>query len=149
MIFQQPELEYRKRISTSLSQGKLADTTRKLDEASAGQALLIQEEMVDTRKGLYESSTGKTLYPRFLEKETPKQLGDALAEKDSMAVEQLRADYNRVEAGMQKAIKDMEKMKIPLGRRIALSFGGKKAHSVSVRVLPSCQHMVTGGHSVN
>lgn len=149
MIFQQPELEYRKRISTSLSQGKLADTTRKLDEASAGQALLIQEEVVDARKGLSETSARKTFYPRFLEKETPapgnrQLLGDALAEKNSKAVEQLRADYNRVETGMQKAKKDMEKMKIPLGRRIALSFGGKTAHSCKIELSLVSQELCDG-----
>ncbi|KAI6132359.1 P-loop containing nucleoside triphosphate hydrolase protein [Pisolithus croceorrhizus] len=109
------------------------DTTGKLGEASAGQTLLIQEEIVDAQKKLNETSAGKALYSQLQrvlveQKETLKRLAGALAEKDPKVAEQLRAEYNTAEAEMQRAMKDMEQMKIPFGRRIALFFGGKKTH---------------------
>ncbi|KIK13257.1 hypothetical protein PISMIDRAFT_688882 [Pisolithus microcarpus 441] len=115
------------------------DVKRRLVEASEGRALLIQEEMVDAHKELKETSAGKALYSRFRkvlleQKETLKQLADALAEKDPKAVEQLRAEYRRTEAEMQKAIQDMEKMRIPLGRRIALLFARTKTRSRKIEL---------------
>ncbi|KAI6104197.1 P-loop containing nucleoside triphosphate hydrolase protein [Pisolithus sp. B1] len=114
-----------------------ADATGKLDEASVGQTLLIQEEMVNARKKLHETSAGKALYLRFQgalqeHQETLKQLTDALAERDLSVVEQLQVEYDRTKTEMQKVIEDMERMKITLGRRIALFFGGKKIHSCAI-----------------
>ncbi|KAI6096354.1 P-loop containing nucleoside triphosphate hydrolase protein, partial [Pisolithus croceorrhizus] len=139
---------------TSLAQRQSMDATGELDEASTGKALLIQEEMVKAQRKLNETSVGRALYCRFQmvlseQKKTLKQLLDALAEKDPNAVEQLQAEYNRAEAEMQKVMKDMEGMKIPLRRRIALFFSGKKTYSVRVRIVTYCWHMMTGGyHSV-
>ncbi|KAI6142853.1 P-loop containing nucleoside triphosphate hydrolase protein [Pisolithus tinctorius] len=120
---------------TPVVQGE-GDAARKLDE---GSILLIQEEMVDAEKKLNETSAGKALYSRFRrvlleQKEALKQLADALAEQDPNTVEQLRAEYSRTETEMQKAIEDMEKMKIPLGRRIALFFGRNRARSRKIEL---------------
>ncbi|KAI6006313.1 P-loop containing nucleoside triphosphate hydrolase protein [Pisolithus orientalis] len=117
----------------------LVDATRKSDEANAGQALLIQEEMVDAEKKLNETSAGKALYSRFQrvlleQKETLKQLANGLAEKDPKVAENLRAEYGKLEAEIQKAIEDTERMKIPFGRRIALFFGRKKTHSRKIEL---------------
>ncbi|KAI6127878.1 kinase-like domain-containing protein [Pisolithus croceorrhizus] len=142
------------RTRAPLAQGQSIDTTWELDETSAGKALLIQEEMVEAQKQLNETSVGRALYSRFQmvlleQKETLKQLSEALAEKDPSAIEQLRAEYNRTEAEMQKVLNDMDRMKIPFRRRIALFFGGKKTHSVSVGTASCCRYMMTGGrHSV-
>ncbi|KAI6132357.1 kinase-like domain-containing protein, partial [Pisolithus croceorrhizus] len=139
---------------TSSAQGQSVDTTWKLDEASAGKALLIQEEMVEAHRQLNETSVGRALYSRFQivlleQKETLKRLSEALAEKDPKAVEQLRAEYDRTEAEMQKVLKDMDGMKIPFRRRIALFFGGKRTHAVSVDITSCRQCMViVGSHSV-
>lgn len=132
-----------------MAQGQSIDTTWELDETSAGKALLIQEEMVEAQKQLNETSVGRALYSRFQmvlleQKETLKQLSEALAEKDPSAIEQLRAEYNRTEAEMQKVLNDMDRMKIPFRRRIALFFGGKKTHSVSVGTAScQCSHLST------
>ncbi|KAI6045342.1 kinase-like domain-containing protein [Pisolithus marmoratus] len=124
---------------TPLVRGDSTDVTRELNEASAGNTLLIQEEMVDAEKKLNETSAGRALYSQLKkvlleQKEMLKELGDALAEKNPNAVAQLRAEYDRTEAEIQKVIKDMESMKIPLGRRIALFFGGKKTHSRKIEL---------------
>ncbi|KAI6045344.1 P-loop containing nucleoside triphosphate hydrolase protein, partial [Pisolithus marmoratus] len=128
---------------TPLVQGQSVD-------ASVANALLIQEEMVVAEKELNETSAGKTLYSRLRQalleqKHALKDLGDALAEKDPNAREQLRAERKKAEAEMQKLIEDVERMKIPFGRRIALFFGGKKTHSVRVCVVSHCQHVMTSG----
>ncbi|KAI6010120.1 P-loop containing nucleoside triphosphate hydrolase protein [Pisolithus marmoratus] len=117
---------------TSLAQGQSVS-------ASAGNALLIQEEMVVAQKELNETSAGKALYSRFRrvlveQKGMLKDLADALAEKDPNAREQLRAERKKAEAEMQKIVEDMERMKIPLGRRIASFFGGKKTRSRKVEL---------------
>ncbi|KAI6006318.1 P-loop containing nucleoside triphosphate hydrolase protein [Pisolithus orientalis] len=124
---------------TPVVQGEV-DTARKLDE---GSVLLIQEEMVDAEKKFNETSAGKALYSRFRsvlleQKEALKQLANALAEQDPNTVEQLRAENSRTETEMQKAIEDMEKMKIPLGRRIALFFGRNRArsHKIELNFVP-------------
>ncbi|KAI6013831.1 P-loop containing nucleoside triphosphate hydrolase protein [Pisolithus marmoratus] len=124
---------------TPLVRGDSTDVTKELFEASARNTLLIQEEMVDAEKKLNETSAGRALYSQFKkvlleQKETLKNLADAVAEKDPSAREQLRQEHKQAEAEMQKIIEDMERMKIPLGRRIALFFGGKKTHSRKIEL---------------
>ncbi|KAI6010122.1 P-loop containing nucleoside triphosphate hydrolase protein [Pisolithus marmoratus] len=124
---------------TPLVQGDSADVIRELNEASARNTLLIQEEMVDAEKKLNEASAGRALYSQLKkvlleQKEMLKELGDALAEKNPNAVAQLGAEYDRTEAEMQKVIQDMESMKIPLGRRVALFFGGKKTQARKIEL---------------
>ncbi|KAI6006316.1 P-loop containing nucleoside triphosphate hydrolase protein [Pisolithus orientalis] len=120
---------------TPLVQGNIA-AARKLDEASTGNVLLIQEEMVDAEKKLNETSAGRALYSRFRQllreqQKILKQLADALVEKDPSGAEQLRAEYGEIEAAMLKTEDEMERMKIPLARRIALFFG-KRTRSRTV-----------------
>ncbi|KAI5987894.1 hypothetical protein EDD15DRAFT_2173065, partial [Pisolithus albus] len=126
-----------------------ACTSRKLDEASTGRPFLIQEEMVDARKKFNETSAGKALYSRLqrtaLEyQETLAQLEDAIVEKDPAAATQLRAEHDKTKAELEKVIKDIEGMKIPLWRRFALLFVRKKPRSVSVCIVCHCQHIMTG-----
>ncbi|KAI5987893.1 P-loop containing nucleoside triphosphate hydrolase protein [Pisolithus albus] len=122
-----------------LIQGEMVDGRRKIEGGSARQVLLIQEEMVDAWKELNETSAGQALYSRFQEvlleyKKTLKKLADALAEKDPSTVEQLRADYCKVEAQMQKVMKDREGMKISLRRRIASFLFGRKTRSRKIEL---------------
>ncbi|KAI6045348.1 P-loop containing nucleoside triphosphate hydrolase protein [Pisolithus marmoratus] len=110
-----------------------------LGKASAGHALLIQEEMVDAQKTLNETSAGRMFYPQLQnvlsgQKGMLKDLADALAEKDLNVAEQLRAEYRKAEAERRREIEDMERMKIPLGRQIAVFFGGRKTHSRKIEL---------------
>jgi len=94
-------------------------------------ALLLQEELVDAERRLNETTAGKALYSQFQkllqeQKETIKQLSEeAKAQKDPALARELQAEYDRIEAQLQKTWDEMEKLKIPLGRRIALFFSKK------------------------
>ncbi|KAG6335336.1 hypothetical protein ID866_3747 [Astraeus odoratus] len=95
------------------------------------EALLLQEELVDAERRLNETTAGKALYSQFQkllqeQKETIKQLQEeAKAQKDPALARELQAEYDRIEAQLQKTWDEMEKLKIPLGRRIALFFSKK------------------------
>ncbi|KAI6006736.1 hypothetical protein EDC04DRAFT_2781570 [Pisolithus marmoratus] len=96
-----------------------------------GEAVLIQEELVDVERRLNETTAGKALYNQFQrllheQKETIKQLQEeAKAQRDPELVRQLEAEQRRLEAELQKAWEEMDKLKIPFLRRIALLFSKK------------------------
>ncbi|KIO01137.1 hypothetical protein M404DRAFT_743240 [Pisolithus tinctorius Marx 270] len=96
-----------------------------------GEAVLLQEELVDVERKLNETTAGKALYSQFQrllheQKETIKQLQEeAKAQKDPELVKQLEAEQRRLEAELQKTWDDMDKLKIPFFRRLALLFSKK------------------------
>ncbi|KAI6104199.1 P-loop containing nucleoside triphosphate hydrolase protein [Pisolithus sp. B1] len=149
--FWEPLLRLGARHERFLNTPKSAwDIVNGLVQPRTPSALLIQEEIVDAEKKLNETSAGQALYSRFQrvlleQKEMLKQIAVALAQKDPDAVDKLQAEYGQTEAEMQKVMRDMEGMRIPLGRRIALFFG-KKTQSVSVAIVSESQHMMTGAH---
>ncbi|KAG6330143.1 hypothetical protein ID866_8947 [Astraeus odoratus] len=95
------------------------------------EVLLLQEELVDASRHLNETTAGKALYSQFQrllyeQKETIKQLErEARAQEDPELVQQLHAEYEKVEVQLRKTWDDMEKLKIPLSRRIVLFFSKK------------------------
>lgn len=103
---------YRKWIAPPTS--RLVDATKlDLNETSAKEALysLLQRLLLEGR-------------------ETLRQLGDALARKDPKMAGYLRAEYGKVHAEVQKVVKDLEKMKVPLPKRlVAALFFREKAPS--------------------
>ncbi|KAI5998593.1 hypothetical protein EDD15DRAFT_2240274 [Pisolithus albus] len=98
------------------------------DLTGKGEALLLQEELVDMKRKLNETTAGKFLYTQIHnlwqeQKETVKQLQEeAKAEKDPELVEALEAEQQRLVAELRKTSDEMDKLKIPLFRRIALRF---------------------------
>ncbi|KAI5995156.1 P-loop containing nucleoside triphosphate hydrolase protein [Pisolithus albus] len=105
------------------------------DLTGAGEALLLQEELVDVERKLNETTAGQALYTQFQrllleQKETIKQLEDeAKAQKDPQLTKQLEEERLRLEAELQKTWNEMDKLKIPFLRRLALFFSFKKTQS--------------------
>ncbi|KAI5995158.1 P-loop containing nucleoside triphosphate hydrolase protein [Pisolithus albus] len=105
------------------------------DLTGNGEALLLQEELVDLEMKLNDTTAGKALYTQFQkllheQKETIKQLDDeAKAQKDPQLVKQLEEERRRLEAELQKTWNEMDKLKIPFLRRLALFFSFKKTQS--------------------
>lgn len=99
------------------------------------EALLLQEELVDAARKLNETTAGQALYTQFQkllheQKETIKQLQDeAKAQKDPQLTKQLEEERQRLEAELQKTWDEMDKLKIPFFRRIALFFSFKKTQA--------------------
>ncbi|KAI5980810.1 P-loop containing nucleoside triphosphate hydrolase protein [Pisolithus marmoratus] len=101
------------------------------DLMGEGGALLIQEELVDADRRLNETTAGQGLYTQFQkllheQKETIKQLQEeAKAQKDPELAKELEVQRQRVEAELRKTSDEMDKLKIPFPRRIALLFSKK------------------------
>ncbi|KAG6331974.1 hypothetical protein ID866_7116 [Astraeus odoratus] len=90
--------------------------------------LLLQEELVDFERRLNETTAGRATNSQFQrllqeQKETIKQLQEeAKAQKDPALARELQAEYDRIEAQLQKTWDEIEKEKVPLTRRIGLFF---------------------------
>ncbi|KAI6114523.1 P-loop containing nucleoside triphosphate hydrolase protein [Pisolithus sp. B1] len=114
------------------------------DLTEGGEALLLQEELVDVERKLNETAAGQALYTQFQkllheQKEAIKQLQEeAKAQKNPELMKQLEVERRRLETELQKTWNEMEKMKIPFARRIALSFFKKtQSHTINVNALVS------------
>ena len=99
-------------------------------------ALLLQEELVDAKKKLNETNAGKALYSQFeklllAQKEAMKQLSDEAKTNDPNLARELEEEYKRIEAQLQKTMEEMDKLKIPLLRRLRLLFA-RRTRSVSI-----------------
>ncbi|KAI5995154.1 P-loop containing nucleoside triphosphate hydrolase protein [Pisolithus albus] len=120
------------------------------DLTGNGEALLLQEELVDVDKRLNETTAGRALYTQYQkllheQKETIQQLEDeAKAQKDSQLTKQLEEERLRLEAELQKTWNEMDKLKIPFLRRLALFFSFKKTQSVSSVRLSPHRHRIHG-----
>ena len=111
---------------------------RQQEPALLGHALLLQEEMVDVGKRLNETNAGKALF-RDLQGLLTKQNKTIKSLEEQMDGGSTDADVQRemeaLRSQFENIMKEVESMKIPLGRRIALFFGnalGKKAQAVSI-----------------
>ncbi|KAL4068472.1 P-loop containing nucleoside triphosphate hydrolase protein [Scleroderma yunnanense] len=132
-IFWQPLIEEGARHEKfSNTQQSAWDIIRGLGEDK--ETLLLQEELVDAERRLNETTAGKALYTQFqkllqAQRETVKQLSqDARAQKDPDLARELQAKYEKIEAQLRETMEDIESLRIPLGRRIALFFA-KKPHA--------------------
>ncbi|KAG6327552.1 hypothetical protein ID866_11536, partial [Astraeus odoratus] len=99
--------------------------------------LLLQEELVDASMQLSETTAGKVFCSKFERilyehRETIKQLErEARAQEDPELVQELHAEYKKIEVQLRKTWKEIEKWDIPFGLRIALFFS-QKTRSVSI-----------------
>ncbi|KAI6038331.1 P-loop containing nucleoside triphosphate hydrolase protein [Pisolithus marmoratus] len=107
------------------------------------ESVLLQEELVDAERKLNETAAGRALYTQFQrllheQKEAIKHLSEeAKAQQDPALVRELEAQYKRLETELQKTWEEMENLKIPFLRRIALLFS-KRTRSRKVELpLPS------------
>lgn len=109
------------------------------DLMGEGEAVLLQEELVDAERKLNETAAGRALYTQFQrllheQKETIKHLSEeAKAQQDPVLVRELETQYQRLEAELQRTWEEMEKLKIPFLRRIALLFS-KRTRSRKVEL---------------
>jgi len=97
---------------------------------------LLQEDMVTLGRNLNETNAGKALY-RDLQGLLDKhgRTMQSLAEKTEGAqrLEDVDADMNKLREEIETLLKEVERMKIPFGKRLALFFGkilGRKPQAV-------------------
>lgn len=87
---------------------------------------LLQNEMVDLHRNLSETEAGKTLYNTLQkllaeQKETIRKLRDeAVGAQNEQLARELTAQIEVIQKGIQETFDQVEKMKIPIGRRIYL-----------------------------
>ncbi|KAI6025263.1 hypothetical protein BKA83DRAFT_687455 [Pisolithus microcarpus] len=99
------------------------------DLTGGGEPLLLQQELADVGMKLNETTAGQAVYAQLQkrlheQKETIEWLqGETDAQKDPDLVKERR----RLEAELQRTSEEMERLKIPFCRRIALFFS-KKTH---------------------
>ncbi|KAF5359402.1 hypothetical protein D9756_003396 [Leucocoprinus leucothites] len=103
--------------------------------------VLLQEELVDLKRRLNETEAGKTLYDSLqtLLDEYKRSLKGLLDQMDSDDVDpklkkELEREYKKVDHEFRKTFDEVNKLKIPLGRRITMFLFGKKAHAVRIFV---------------
>jgi len=95
--------------------------------------LLLQEELVDVKKQLFETEAGKALHATLhkllaQQKETLKQLRDAAKEQnDPAAVADLEAKCMEVDEQLRQTLDEVQRMKIPLTRRLQSFFTFRRA----------------------
>ena len=99
-------------------------------------AVLLQEEMVTLRRNLDETNAGKALYgdlQNLLDKHS--RTMQSLPEKAEgpQTPEDVDAEMNRLREEIETLLKEVERMKIPFGKRLAMFFGrilGRKLQAV-------------------
>ncbi|KAF4588347.1 Proteasome subunit beta type-4 [Pleurotus pulmonarius] len=100
------------------------------------EGILLQEELANLNKHLSETRAGKTLYNTLQkqldeEKRLLKELYDEAETQDSPTLAaDLKTQYEQVRRQLDVIFREVESLKIPLGRRILQSYGSKKAKSV-------------------
>jgi hypothetical protein len=101
------------------------------------EAVLLQEEIVDLQHKLNETEAGKTLYSALQkaladQKDSLKSiLAQVEKSGDPKLKKELEKEYKKIRDQFEKTFKEVNKMKIPFGRRIQMFFLGKKTHAVS------------------
>jgi hypothetical protein len=102
-------------------------------------ALLLQEELVNLGRRLSETEAGKMLYSQLQQalakqKEAIRNLCEvAKQEQNEQLADELAAQYEAMQDTLQSTFTQLEKMKIPLGRRLLMLFSFQKPHAVSSR----------------
>ena len=115
---------------------QIIDTILKPHEA---EVLLLQEEIVDLKRALNETHAGKILYSdlqRLLaeQRDTVRSLAEqARAQSNPQLARKLEAELKRIQKDFDKTFNEIKRLKIPLGKRILLSFG-KKTRGVRILV---------------
>jgi len=102
-----------------------------------GQALLLQEEIVDFGKRLNATSAGMALFQdlqKLIDKQNRRIKSLENVERGK-GDEDVEAEMAALRADIEKIMKESERLKIPLGRKIALFFRkgfGRKEQVVSI-----------------
>ncbi|KAF8891111.1 hypothetical protein CPB84DRAFT_1849021 [Gymnopilus junonius] len=96
-----------------------------------GVALLLQEEIVDLKLRLEETKAGREVYATLQalqskQKETLEQLANrAATEDDKKIAAELHEELRNLQKELEKTFKEMQKLHIPLGRKVAMFFNRK------------------------
>ena len=96
-----------------------------IDKENIRTSLLVQKEMVDMRKKLPAMSAGQELFSTM--EELVRKHEDLLrrirtkikrADSDMMALERSQEEYERLQINLESMVKEMRKLKLPLGQRL-------------------------------
>ena len=125
----------RLKLNTSGEAWRIVDTL--IQRSQERDCVLLQEELVDLKRQLNETEAGKTLYSSLqtLLAEQKNNLKALLTQMESQNADSklrkaLEKEYKKVEQEFQRTFKEVNKLKIPLGRRIMMILFGKRAHAV-------------------
>ena len=119
--------------NTTASAWRIIDGILRQDQS---EVLLLQEELVDLNKRLNETKAGKLLYAhmqKYLieQQETLRLLARHVhTEGNPKVIAQLDSEMKVVRRNFDKALMEIKKLKIPIGRRISLFFA-RKSRAVS------------------
>ncbi|KDQ54626.1 hypothetical protein JAAARDRAFT_38306 [Jaapia argillacea MUCL 33604] len=112
------------------------------ENAAEREALLLQEEMGDLQMHLNETAAGKTLYAS-LEKllseriKTTRMLAEQAASQcDSELAKHLEGERQRIQAELDATFRQLEVLKIPLGKKIRMFFTFRKPRARPIHVPP-------------
>ena len=100
--------------------------------------LLLQEELVDLRRRLSETQAGMTLYDGLQknlieQREIIQKLRqDPDLQNNELAIQELTAEYERIQDTLERTFGQLEKMRMSLGLHLKLWLTFRKALSVIV-----------------
>lgn len=114
-----------------------------IENSQERDSVLLQEELVDLKRRLNETEAGKTLYTslQLLLAEQKNGMKTLLGQLDSDNADpklkkSLEKEYKKVEQEFQKTFNEVNKLKIPLGRRIIVFLSWKRAHAKAIKMVP-------------
>lgn len=93
-------------------------------DANARHAVLLQKEMSEMKKQLPETNAGQKLYTELevlvhKQQATLKKIREETKlHADAVILDALKAEYNGLRTQLATVVNDMERMKLPLGKRI-------------------------------
>lgn len=102
--------------------------------------VLLQEEIVDLKLHLNETEAGKTLYTSLQklladQKETLKSLlAQVDKSNDQRLKKELQKEYKKIQDQFQKTFDEVDRLKIPLSRRIMVLLFGKRSRAKAINV---------------
>ncbi|KXN89094.1 L-type lectin-domain containing receptor kinase IV.3 [Leucoagaricus sp. SymC.cos] len=114
--------------------GKMVE---RLDER---EKVLLQEEIVDLGRQLNETEAGRTLYTDLQkllaeQKATFQSLVAQVEKSDNPILKkELQKEYKKIQAQFEATFKQVDKLKISLGRRIRMFFFTKKARAKAIKI---------------
>jgi hypothetical protein len=115
---------------------KVVDEEKKVVDEEKKAITLLQEELVDLNRRLSETKAGKAIFTQ-LQRDLVKQQDEVksllarLEKSDNPALrKELEKERKRIEKELEDTFEDIKKLKIPIGRRLAIFFG-KKSKAVS------------------
>ncbi|KAJ3570350.1 hypothetical protein NP233_g4464 [Leucocoprinus birnbaumii] len=131
----------RLRNSSSVEAWRVVDSM--ISTTEQREVVLLQQEVVELERKLNETEAGKALHTslqRLLydQKETLKSLLAQVEKSDDPRLKvELEKEYKKIQSQFDKTFKEVNKMKIPIGRRLMLIFSFKKPSSKAIKIAES------------